>query len=204
MDSEAPRPPGGASRKGIKPNSWRSSTPPTGRGLRSAPGQATGQALTTRSYRRARLKGPRKARPTGASGHLRRMCDSLAKAALLIPCSDKGVAGKEAALAGRAYSLDALAFAIAVDTKLFLDAMGGGAPLFGGTRAWLGRTLATIGRLLSLLEASPEWAAEGPTGEARLRGSLENLRDTAIQLRTRLAVLCSLKDCGRITFSSTG
>jgi hypothetical protein len=131
------------------------------------------------------------------------MCDSLAKAALLIPCSDKGAAGEEAALAGRAHSLDVLAFAIAVDTKLFLDAIEGGVPLYDGTRPWLGRALATIGRLLTLLEASPEWAAEGITGEARLQGSLDNLRNTAMQLRTKLAVLCSLKDRGRITFSST-
>ena len=37
--SEAPRPQGGASRIGINRNSLRSLTPPTGRGLRSAPGQ---------------------------------------------------------------------------------------------------------------------------------------------------------------------
>ena len=50
--SEPPRPQSGASRKGMEPNSWRPSTPPTGRGLRSAPGHGERLKFSAQEYER--------------------------------------------------------------------------------------------------------------------------------------------------------
>lgn len=124
--------------------------------------------------------------------HLRRLCASLAEAARLISLCRSGATDKEAFLFGRAHSLDMLALAIAVDTVLFLSAVGEATPLPLETSGLLGRTVRTIDCLLHSLEGSQDRALGALANEPRLCGAMGSLGKTARHVRARLANLRGL------------
>jgi len=130
---------------------------------------------------------------TPSADHLRRLCASLEEATRLVSPAGGVSVHEEAPLVCRAYSLDVLAFAIAVDAALFLDEVCEGMPLPSDTRAWLGRTLTSFDRLLHFLDASRQRGPVATGIEGSLRDAGENLGKTAISLRTRLASLCGFR-----------
>ncbi len=126
------------------------------------------------------------------SDHLRRLCASLAEAARLIPLFGGGTIDEEAFLPGRAHSLDALAFAMAVDAVLFLDALGENTPISPETGTLLGRTVAAIDCLLHSLEGPQDRAYAACANEPRLCDAISSLGKTARHVRTKLANLRGL------------
>ena len=125
--------------------------------------------------------------------HLRRLCASLTEATRLVSAGEGVSVHEEAPSACRAYSLDVLAFAIAVDTVLFLDKACEGVPLPCHTRAWLGWTLTAFDRLLHFLDTSRQSDPMAAGIEGSLRDARENLGKTAMGLRTRLASHCGFR-----------
>jgi len=125
--------------------------------------------------------------------HLRRLCASLAEATRLVSPAGGVSVHEEDSPACRAYSLDVLAFAIAVDTVLFVDKACEGTPLPRETRAWLGRTLAAFDRLLHFLDTSRQSGPRAAGIEGSLRDARENLGKTVKSLRMRLASHCGFR-----------
>ena len=124
---------------------------------------------------------------------LRRLCASLEEATRLVSPAGGVSVHEEAPSACRAYSVDVLAFAIAVDAVLFLDKVCEGIALPCDTRAWLGRTLTSFDRLLHFLDASRQSDPMAAEIEGPLRDARENLGKTAKGLRTRLASLSGFR-----------
>ena len=123
--------------------------------------------------------------PEASADHLRRLCASLAEATRLLSSTGGAMVDEETSLDRRAHSLDVLAFAMAVDTVLFLDGVREG--VRRETREWLGRTLTAVDRLLHFLDTSQE--GDPPTKErgGRFCDARENLGKTVRSLRMRLA-----------------
>ncbi len=152
-------------------------------------GLTTGAAKTTkvddRGHWARKPRGPRLA----GGDHLRRLCASLAEATRLIPLSGNSTVDEEAFLRGRARSLDVLAFAMAVDAVLFLDAVGDLTPISLETGKLLGRTIAAIDRLLHSLEGSPKRDLGACADESGLCDAMGSLGKTVRHVRTKLANL---------------
>ena len=143
--------------------------------------------------------------PHIASGdHLRRLCTSLAEAARLIPLSGGGTMDEEAFLRGRAQSIDALAFAMAVDAVLFLDALGENTPISPETSRLLGRTVTAIDCLLHSLEGPQDRAYAAGANESSLCDAMGSLEKTARNVRTKLANLRGLLIVAEFPCPATG
>jgi hypothetical protein len=136
--------------------------------------------------------------------HLRRLCASLAEANRLIPLSGDGTVDEKAFLRGRAHSLDVLAFAMAVDAVLFLDAANEGTPISLETGKLLGRTIAAIDCLLHSLEGSPKGDLGACAGEPRLCDAMGSLGKTVRHVRTNLANLRGLRIVAEFRSPGTG
>ncbi|HUJ69431.1 MAG TPA: hypothetical protein VLW86_07900 [Syntrophorhabdales bacterium] len=131
--------------------------------------------------------------PAPSIDHLRRLCASLEEATRLVSPAGGVLVHDEASSACHAYSLDVLAFAIAVDAVLFLDEVSEGVPLPRDTRAWLRRTLTAFDRLLHFLDASQQSDPMAAEIEGSLRDARETLGKTAKALRARLAARCGFR-----------
>ncbi|MGA2110454.1 MAG: hypothetical protein ABSH25_22740 [Syntrophorhabdales bacterium] len=156
-------------------------------------GLTTGAKKTTKVDGRDDWARSARGAHAAESDHLRRLCASLAEAARLIPLSGGGTIDEEAFLHGRAHSLDALAFAMAVDAVLFLDALGENTPISPETGTLVGRTIAAIDCLLHSLEGSQDRALEARANESRLCDAIRSLGKTARNARTKLANLRGLR-----------
>jgi hypothetical protein len=152
-------------------------------------GLTTGAAKKTNVGVRGLRTRSARGRRSACSDHLRRLCDSLAEATRLIPLSGGGTVDEKPFLRGRADKLDMLAFAVAVDGVLFLDAAREGNPISPETGTLLGRTVAAIDRLLHSLGESPKSDSRACLGESRLCDAMGSLGKTVTQVRTKLADL---------------
>jgi len=167
-------------------------------------GLTTGAAKTTKVDGRGHWA--RNARDPRAAGedHLRRLCASLAEARRLLPSSGGGTVDEEAIPSGRARRLDALAFAMAVEAVLFLDALGELTPISRGTSGLLGRTMEAIDCLLHSLERSPKRASGACADERRTSDAMGSLAKTARHVRTKLADLRGLRIVTEFQSPGTG
>ncbi len=154
-------------------------------------GRTTDTILTATAGREP-PKDSMRDRPAEALEHLRRLRTSCINATQLIsPLIRGGPIDEQAAALGAAHGLDVLAFSIAVDTGLFLDAVKEGALITDDEmEKWLGLTLAATARLLCSLEASHEkgTAAEGNKGH--FGDASNNIEKVVKGLRMRLSILC--------------
>jgi hypothetical protein len=155
-------------------------------------GLTTGAKKTTKVDGRDYWARSARGLHTASGDHLRRLCASLAEAARLMPLSGDGTMDEEAFLRGRAHSLDMLALAIAVDTVLFLGAVGEATPLPLETSGLLGRTVRAIDCLLHSLEGPQDRAYAAGADEPRTSEAMGSLGKTVRHVRTKLAILRGL------------